>query len=392
MPAPFRLFAACLPGLEPLLQRELQTLGYTQEPLAGGVAFEGDPRAVFATSLWLGTASHVRVRLAEFPCRALGELERKASLLPWAQWLRPDVPLRLRATAQRSRIYHTGAVEQRIERAVAHALGRQPPRPMAAAEPDADDTAAVLAVRVHEDVVTVSLDATTSPLHRRGYRLATAKAPLREDIAHALLLAAGFAPGLALLDPMCGAGTIAIEAAAIALGLPPGRLRPPPLRHTALWDERLWQQVVADAAARTTAAANATTAPIAASDRDRGAIEAARANAERAGVAAAVAFTCCALAAQPWLAAPTQAPPRGLLATNPPFGRRVGQGHDLLPLYQTLGHRLQRLGAGWRLALLAHDDRLARRSGIPLETAFSVRHGGLSVRALVQRTDSARPG
>jgi 23S rRNA G2445 N2-methylase RlmL len=120
---------------------------------------------------------------------------------------------------------------------------------------------------------------------------------------------------------------------------------------------------------------------IAASDRDAGAIEAARRNAERAGVAAAIDFQCSAITAQPWLQAGAS-PPRGVLASNPPFGLRVPKGDRLLPLYQTLGHRALALGSGWRVALLAHDVRLARRTGLPLRAAWTTRHGGLSVTAL----------
>jgi putative N6-adenine-specific DNA methylase len=222
----------------------------------------------------------------------------------------------------------------------------------------------------------VSLDATATPLHRRGYRLASAKAPLREDLAHALLLAAGFGPEQALLDPLCGSGTIAIEAAGLAAGLPPGRLRRAPLAHLALFDGEAWKRE------RDAVPPPRPHAPIVASDRDAGAVEAARANAERAGTAAAIAFATMALSAQPWLAEGAEHPARGLVATNPPFGRRVQAGRDLLPLYQTLGHRAQRLGAGWRVALVAHDVRLARRTGLPLQAAFTTRHGGIPITAL----------
>jgi len=371
MPAPFEAFASCQPGLEPLLTRELQALGATPRTLPGGVAFAADTRLVMKSCLWLGTASHVLLRLAEFPCRALGELQRKAAQLPWDDWLRPKVPVDIRATTRASRVFHTSAIEERIGNAISAAFGK----PLREATTDDDDVARVT-VRFHRDVCTISLDATSTPLHRRGYRLASAKAPLREDLAHALLLAGGFTANDALLDPFCGSGTIAIEAAGLARGLAPGRARPPALGQLALFDAELWMEVKEQPAPRTAL-------PIAASDRDAGAIEAARGNAERAGVADAIDFRCCAITAQPWLEKPGAAPARGLLATNPPFGIRVQKGPGLLPLYQTLGHRAARLGEGWRTVVLAHDVRLARRTGVPLRAAFTTRHGGLSVTALV---------
>jgi putative N6-adenine-specific DNA methylase len=381
MTSAFTLFAACQPGIEDVLAGELRALAIADpSTLQGGVAFRGDVVAAMRCALWLGTASHVLLRVAEFRCRALGELQRKVSELPWRAWLRPNVPLGVHATTKNSRVYHTGAAEERVSSAVAAALDRAPP-----ARTPADELCARVHVRFRDDVCTISLDATSTPLHRRGYRLDGSKAPLREDLAHALVLASGFGDGDALLDPLCGAGTIAIEAAGIALGLPPGRLRPPPLEHLALFDSGAWHQVRTTSPPRRPVAAHAA---IRGSDRDAGAIAAARANAARAGIGDHVVFAQEALAANAWLQ-PDEAPERGVLATNPPFGRRVGKEHALLPLYQTLGHRAARLGPGWRVALLAHDVRLTRRTGLPLRAAFTTRHGGLTVTALV--AGDARP-
>lgn len=371
VPRSFDLFAACLPGFEPLLAGELVALGAEPKPLRGGVAFTADAALAMRSCLWLGTASHVLMRLAEFPCRALGELQRKAALLPWREWLRPNVPIAVRATTRGSRVYHTGAAVERIENAIAAAFGK----PIGTATAD-DTVVAHVHVRFRDDVCTLSLDATSTPLHRRGYRLEGAKAPLREDIAHALVLASGWRGDTALLDPFCGSGTIVIEAAQLAQRLAPGHLRDPAMEHLALFDGDAWQ------AARTFVPERAVAGPrLAASDRDAGAIEAARRNAERAGVADRIEFTCCAITGHPWLQA-DGAPAAGTLATNPPFGLRVSQGDRLLPLYQTLGHRLRALGGDWSVALLAHDVRLARRTGLPLQAAWTTRHGGLTVTAL----------
>ncbi len=372
MPSGFQLFAACQPGLEPLLAAELRALGVQPVPRRGGVELAGDVATAMRCGLWLGTASHVLLRLAEFRCRALGELQRKAAELPWRDWLRPAVPLAVHATTRGSRVYHTGAAEQRVAAAIATALGEPPPPPAAAA----GAPVAHVHVRLRDDVCTVSLDAASTPLHRRGYRLDGGKAPLREDLAHALVLASGFAPGDALLDPCCGSGTIVIEAAAVALGLAPGRLRPPPLEHLALFDPDAWQAIAPRGEARPAPA------PMLGSDRDAGVVAAAADNAKRAGVGAAVVFHHAPLAANPWLQ-PGGAPPRGVLVGNPPFGLRIAKGGTLLPLYQTLGHRALHLGPDWRVALLAHDVRLARRTGLALRAAFTTKHGGLTVTALV---------
>jgi putative N6-adenine-specific DNA methylase len=379
MPASLELFAACQPGVEPFLIDELKALGATPQANRGGVAFTGDMKLLLRCGLWLGTASHLLVRIATFRCRALGELERKAAELPWRDWLRAAVPLAVQATTRGSRVYHTGAAAERIENAIPRALGRTPP----SAPPDADAVARVH-VRFRDDVCTVSLDATSTPLHRRGYRLDGRKAPLREDLAHALVLASGWQPGQALLDPFCGSGTILVEAAAIARGLAPGRLRPPPLQHLACFPSELWQEVLGERRP-------ATPSLLAGGDRDAGAVAATHANAERAGVAGDLVLHEGAFTSQPWLQ-PDAAPATGVLVTNPPFGVRVPKADDLLPLYQTLGHRAQRLGSGWRIAILAHDVRLARRTCLPLRAAFTTKHGGLSVSALVGLAGHAEVG
>ncbi len=380
MTSPLPLFAACQPGLEPFLIAELEALGLHADPVGGGATFEGDVEALMRACLWLGTASHVRVRLARFRCRALGELERKAADFTWRDWLRPNVPVDLTASSKRSRVYHTGAVRERIHNAIGRAFG-QPPM----LAKDGDEVTAPLNVRFFDDTCTISLDATSTPLHRRGYRLDGRKAPLREDLAHALVLASGFGPGDALLDPFCGSGTVAIEAAGIARCVPPGRLRAPALQHSARFDPDVWQRLLDEVQP------NDEMPQIACSDRDAGAVEATRANAARAGLAEWLSCDEHALAAQPWLQE-GGAPGRGVVATNPPYGVRVAGKSPLLPLYQTLGHRVGRMGPGWRAAILAHDVRLARRTGLSLEPAFTTRHGGLKVTAMASSaTDAAAP-
>ena len=442
-PMELELFAACLPGLEPLLAAELAALGATPEPQPGGVAFRGSRDLLLRAHLHVGTASHLLLRCAKFRCLELAELERKIASMPWLQWAERDAVIEVDATARKSRLYHTGAIEERTQKGIAAALGVDFPR-VRAAEPtptqaaqnkrasnkplsaaarrgrgpnaknpdpkwlarqaelaearkkqEAEATARAeaaererlataprvrVAVRFVDDVATLSIDTSDTPLHRRGYRLETGKAPLREDLAFAMLRAAGFAKGMSLLDPFCGSGTIAIEAACMAAGLPPGRLRPPPLRGLAIADDAAWSQLIAKLPpAPDHAPANAR---IAASDRDQGAIAAATENARRAGVAACIEFSNCAVSKAPWLSDPTAAPTNLLVATNPPFGRRVATGRDLLPLYQTLGRLVSGID-GARAAILAQDVRLCRSTGLELKAAFTTRHGGLSVACML---------
>lgn len=375
----FPVLATCLPGLEPLLLDELTRQHIAAEAVPGGAEFEGSVETVMRACLWLGTASQVLIRLTQFRCRALGELQRKAMELPWRDWLVGRVPLTLSSRSRRSRVYHTGGISERIYNAVGNTFGQAP---MLAKE--SDDIVANIVTRFDEDVCTISIEATSTPLHRRGYRLDGRKAPLREDIAHALVLASNWSTDTAMLDPFCGSGTIAIEAAGLAMNLAPGRLRPPAMQQTARFDVDSWQELCSETAVREP------TAKIAASDRDKGAIAATRANAERAGVQHAIACQQHALAAQPWFEG-RDVPERGTLITNPPFGVRVSGNNNLIPLYQTLGHRMKALGVGWRAMILAHDMRLARRTGLQLKPRFSTKHGALAVTAMGSATaDEAR--
>lgn len=366
------LFAACLPGLEPLLLGELEELGVRGAQIVpGGVEFTGGCRELYRANLCAGVATNVLLRLESFTCRHLAQLRARAERAPWQQAIGPGQPFALRVSCKQSKLYHSGAVGERIAKAITASCGG------VHAEDDPD--ALTIAVRVHRDVVSLSFDTSGEPLHRRGWRLQTGKAPLREDLARALLLATGWSRDTMLVDPMAGSGTIAIEAACMARGLAPGRLRSFAFQRSALFDDALWSSVRADAEQQ---ALDAAPAMILASDRDAGGVEAAAANAARAGVADDIQLSRAAFSAAPVLAGELAADARGALICNPPHGKRIGNHHALRDLYAALGNRVSELPAAWKVGLLVADRRLALRSGLNLSTAFLVSHGGVKVRAL----------
>ena len=229
-------------------------------------------------------------------------------------------------------------------------------------------------VRLYHDECTVSADASGELLHRRGYRLAGAKAPLRETLAAAMLAGAGWDATAPLLDPMCGSGTIPIEAALLARGIPPGLDRSFAFQAWPGFDAGVWHRVSAAARERVLPRAGVA---ILGSDRDAGAIEAARANAERAGVAADVEWRRAAISA-------IDPPPgAGWMITNPPYGVRVGDRRRLRDLFAQLGNVARRRLVGWRVAFLSAHLELERQVGLPLETRFSTGNGGIRVRLVV---------
>ena len=374
---------------------------------------------IFKSHLYLGSASYVLLRCGNgFSARGLAELRRKTAKLPWAEDIfggqHNNVRLQARVSTSKSKLYHTGAVESRVIAGVYEALGHDDVLPNTdltsaiqypSSTSSENDPVVRLEVQVTSDQVDIWLCTSTTPLHRRGYRLETSKAPLREDLAYAMLYAAGWYPRTReqtechyklLLDPMCGSGTIAIEGAAMLAGLAPGRLRPPPLLGTRFQNNPLHNDLLLLATTQTTKNMVSTTETVPmvfASDRDAGAVAATKSNAERAGVLHYMDIQQCAISSHPlWSNGPDAdhaEQERLLVATNPPFGKRVSKAKistttkvakdvQLLPLYQSLSQCV--LGRrSTDAVLLAHRTDLIQRSGLKMEALFRSIHGGLSV-------------
>lgn len=365
-------FVSVVPGLEEVAAQELRNLGYLPRlPGAGGggLLFTGEVDDLYCANLNLRTASRVLLRLGEFYAAAFSELRKKAARLAWERCLAPGQTIQLHVTCHKSRLYHSDAVAERLAGAISDRLG-QPSPIQKPAQDDQDHPAQIVVVRLANDHCTVSIDSSGALLHRRGYRLGTAKAPLRETLAAGMLLASGWEAQSPLLDPFCGSGTIPIEAALLALGLPPGRERSFAFMDWPGYDPQRWQAVLATS----TPLAGQAAPPIQASDRDAGAIRTAQANAERAGVAGAIEFSPRAVSA----IRPPPAP--GWLVTNPPYGLRLSPNRDLRDLYAQLGHVLRRSCPGWHVAILCSDLRLLAQTGLEFDTSFATVNGGVNVR------------
>jgi putative N6-adenine-specific DNA methylase len=221
---------------------------------------------------------------------------------------------------------------------------------------------------VHRDVVTVSIDATGPALHKRGYRGPAAKAPMRETLAAALLLASGWDVRKPLVDPFCGSGTILVEAAMLARRMAPGRRRSFQFMQWPSFDDAAWQRLLKGADADVLDRCP----PIVGSDRDAGAVEATAVNAGNAHVGANVAVEQHAVSQ---LALPTA---KGWLVSNPPYGSRVG-GPDVRDLYDRTGVVLRERAAGWHVALLASRDTPVARLHLPLVPPLETTNGGIPV-------------
>ena len=359
----FEIFLACAPGLEPLLADEARGLGWDAAPVPGGVVFAGGWPDVWRANLELRGATRVLARIGSFRAMHLAQLDKRARRFGWAAVLRPDVPVRVDVTCRASRIYHAGAARERIARAIAEELG-------APVVEGADPAAVTLKVRIEDDLVTISVDTSGESLHKRGHKEAVAKAPMRETLAAMFLRDCGFTGGEPVLDPMCGSGTFVIEAAGIAAGMQPGRLRDFAFQRLANYDAG------ALAALRRDGPARVPDLRFYGSDRDAGAVRGAAGNAERAGVGG-----WCAFEMRPVSALERPDGPPGLVIVNPPYGARIGNKGPLFGLHAALGKVLMERFSGWRVGIITSEGGLAKATGLPLlPPGPLVDHGGIKVR------------
>jgi len=385
-----KLFAVCTPGLEPFAAQELSQLGLMDcDPSArlkifstesgasyesvdyepGGIEFQGSLHDAYRANLYLRTASRVLVRLGQFYAAEFPELRRKTSRLPWENYLAPERSIALRVTCQTSRLYHETAVAERVAGAIGDRLGK-PPAVHKYQEDTGADLPQLIVVRLVDNLCTISIDSSGALLHRRGYRLATAKAPLRETLASAMVMASGWNKISPLLDPFCGSGTIPVEAALMAGRVPAGYCRRFAFMDWPHFDSTFWDALLADAGK----AIVSEIPKIIGSDRDAGAIRAAQANAERAGVAGSIEFSGRAISAID----PPSGP--GWVVTNPPYGKRVSQTKDLRNLYAQFGNVMRAKCRGWHVTMICDRVQLIRNTGLDFDQGIPTMNGGLKVR------------
>lgn len=358
----FEIFLVAVPGLEKALWAEARAAGFkSAQYTAGGVTMKGHWPDVWRANLELRGASRVLARIGTFRAAQLEQLEPRARGVSWRPALRRDVPFRVEASCKRSRIYHSGAAEERIARAIRAAVRA----------PVSDEAEVVIKARIEDDVVTIAVDTSGDLLHKRGHKEEVGKAPMRETMAALFLRLCGFDGSGPVVDPMCGAGTFVIEAAEMAAGLSPGRSRRFAFEQLATFDEAAWRQMREAATARVAPPA----VRFHGSDRDAGAIRMSQANAARAGVADWTTFR---EAAVDDLLPPDG--PTGLVIVNPPYGGRIGDRGGVRQLYGALGLALRTRFQGWRVGLITSDATLAEATGLPFEAPSEpVLHGGTRV-------------
>jgi putative N6-adenine-specific DNA methylase len=362
-------FAPCPRGLEGALATELGALGAGDiAPTDGGVAFAGSLDFAYRANLESRLASRVLWRVGSGAYHDERDVYALAFNLDWPRWFRADRTLRVDVAATRSPLKSLEFATLRIKDAICdrHRAGSGKRPSVSKDHPD---------VRVHAyltaDQATFYLDTSGTPLFKRGYRRESAEAPLRENLAAGLLRLAGWQPGMPLLDPLCGSGTIVIEAALMALDIAPGLKRTFGFQKLAWYDGPAWQRIKQAAQRRMKPIAPA---GIYASDEVTAETERCVANLAAAGIAAAVAVERASVLRR---AAPA---PAGVIVTNPPYGVRLADAAELAMFYPQLGDALKQRFAGWTAFLFSGDPRLPKLIGLKTGRRTPLYNGALECR------------
>jgi putative N6-adenine-specific DNA methylase len=335
---------------------------------SGGIPFSGTLEDIYRANLALRCASRVLVRMPSFRAAAFPELRRKASRLPWEGYFSRGHSVAFRVTCHKSRLYHGEAVAERVSAAIQDRLGFPIPRTKWN-EGASKDGLQLILIRLVHDACTISVDASGPLLHRRGYRLATVKAPLRETLACSMLFASRWNKTAPLMDPFCGSGTLPIEAALWSRGIAPGHFRRFSFMNWPGFDPQKIQVLLKSLEKHPIGPPPM----ILASDRDKGAVRAARENAERCGMLDFIRFSELPISA---IEAPKDP---GWVVSNPPFGIRIGQRNDLRNLFAQLGKTLRAKCPGWKVTLLCLNQEWIRYAGLIFDSGIPVLHGGRRV-------------
>lgn len=376
-------FATTPKGIEPLLAAELAALGVPGiRSRSGGVAFDGNLATAYRVCLWSRTASRVLLGLCQFPAADPDALYAGIAAIDWSQHLDAQGSLVVDCVTHASQISHSQFAALKVKDAIVDQF-----RERTGVRPSVDRLDPDLRVNLylHRDTARLSLDLSGASLHRRGYRSEAGPAPLKENLAAALLLASGWpelaAAGRPLTDPMCGSGTLLIEGAMIAADVAPGLGRAFGFERWRGHDAAAWQTVRDEAELRRCSASRDLPA-IAGSDQDGELIERAKRNAERAGVGDIIHF------AQRELPAARPPAGQGLMIVNPPYGERLGG--ELESLYRQLGDLLRQHHHGWQLALFTGNPALARQLRIKPDEQQTYFNGAIECRLLHYRVEPGR--
>ncbi|EOS96594.1 bifunctional 23S rRNA (guanine(2069)-N(7))-methyltransferase RlmK/23S rRNA (guanine(2445)-N(2))-methyltransferase RlmL [Erwinia tracheiphila] len=367
------LFASTARGLEELLKSELEALGASDcQVVQGGVHYKGDDRLMYQSLLWSRLASRILLPLTECGIYSDLDLYLGVQAVNWPAMFGSDKTFAVHFSGLNEVIRNSQYGALKVKDAIVDSFTRKNlPRP----DVDREQPDIRINVWLYNDKASIALDLSGDGLHQRGYRQQTGQAPLKENLAAAVVLRSGWKPGSTMVDPMCGSGTLLIEAAMIASDRAPGLHR----NHWGFngWSQfnaTLWRELKSEAQARASRGLRATTSRFYGYDNDPKVIERARVNARKAGLADLVGFTAQDVLK---LTNPQQEGSVGTLLSNPPYGERLESKPALIALYSQLGRLMKQHFAGWNLSLFSASPELLSCLQLRAERQFKAKNGPL---------------
>jgi 23S rRNA (guanine2445-N2)-methyltransferase / 23S rRNA (guanine2069-N7)-methyltransferase len=367
------LFASTARGLEELLKSELETLGAQEcKVVQGGVHFRGDDTVLYRSLLWSRLASRILLPLSEFKVHSDLDLYLGVMAIDWPSVFAVDKSFAVHFSGLNEEIRNSQYGALKVKDGIVDNFTRKiQQRPnVAKQQPDIR-----INVFLQRDVASIALDLSGDGLHQRGYREQAGAAPLKENLAAAIVMRSGWQDTLPMVDPMCGSGTLLIEAAMMAADRAPGL-------HRQYWgvtawekfDAALWQELLTEAQVRARRGLQQTGARFWGSDIDRRVIEIARSNARRAGVSELIKFN---VAEVGKLTNPVPEAASGVLLSNPPYGERLESEPALIALHNLLGRIAKSEFAGWQLSLFSASPELLSCLQLRAERQFKAKNGPL---------------
>jgi len=391
-----QFFATAPKGIESLLKTELDRMGAQQvRQVASGVHFEGDIKQAYRACLWLRTANRVLMPITSFQAKSPEELYDGIQGINWNEHLEPDGTLAVDFVSSRSRVDHTHYGALKVKDAVVDQFREQFER-----RPSVELLQPDIRINVYllKNQATVSLDLSGESLHKRGYRTEGGMAPLKENLAAAILLQAGWREiaeqGGSLIDPMCGSGTLPIEAALIAADSAPGLLRD--YFGFLKWKQHqpdIWEELLTEAEERETRGI-AKLPPIIGYDADSDAVRISVANLEKAGLTGLVHFEKKPLSELTPHPKTRERP--GLVVLNPPYGERIGKQKELQKLYREVGGKLRTEFQSWQASLFTGNLQLGDAVGLRSKKEYTFYNGAIrcrlfNYRQLETKADASQP-
>ncbi|HCQ8333814.1 TPA: bifunctional 23S rRNA (guanine(2069)-N(7))-methyltransferase RlmK/23S rRNA (guanine(2445)-N(2))-methyltransferase RlmL [Klebsiella pneumoniae] len=367
------LFASTARGLEELLKTELEGLGATDcQVVQGGVHFQGDTRLLYQSLMWSRLASRIMLPLGE--CRVYSDLDLYLGVqaIPWTEMFNPGATFAVHFSGLNDEIRNSQYGALKVKDAIVDSFTRKNlPRPNV----DRESPDLRINVWLNKETAHISLDLSGEGLHLRGYRDGTGMAPIKENLAAAIVMRSGWVPGTPLLDPMCGSGTLLIEAAMLATD------RAPAL-HRGHWgfggwaqhDDGIWKEVKAEAQTRARQGLAAYESRFYGSDVDARVIERARRNARRAGIGELIDFDVKDVAQ---LNNPLPKGPYGTVISNPPYGERLESEPALIALHSLLGRIMKSQFGGWNLSVFSASPELLSCLQLRADKQFKAKNGPL---------------